>query len=501
MLLTFSGAHLGTDPIGKMIAFQQVLFNEAPGAAGAAAADDSTWLRVGAEVEVLMNDEDLYGSRYVAAVLEIEEGRAHCEFVEFFEDDEGTARLKEWHPCNALRPVPPTARDWQVRLRAGSPCEVLHEGGWYEALVIDRVKLEGGADGFSVQAVLFPEIKQETDGGGLRPRWAFVDGTDWLALPPLGFKLPLGTAEYTVTEASGGGALRSTEAMAARAAAKAEREAEKAAAKAKRAAQKAAREAAAKQAAINRARARAEGGLPGLILRALRAGHAHRDAIVAWVAEHGEGCSMKTSRDAVVTCLGKEPHKEGARWTQEGEWYQLCAGSGADNADAAAAADGDEEEQALPQAAPTEEETPAGTGGAPRPTGAAAEVAAPWPVGEVVWARMRGYPAWPAVTSEPPYGKPDAKPGDVWVLFLGTHDHSWAEVSAWSDRKPSVPGKRSLQASYRKALLEAQAALGEAEEPAAKVEAADAAAEQRDAADGAGSTDAVAQPKEPAATE
>ena len=32
---------------------------------------------------------------------------------------------------------------------------------------------------------------------------------------------------------------------------------------------------------------------------------------------------MKTSRDAVVTCLGKEPHKEDARWTQEGEWYQL----------------------------------------------------------------------------------------------------------------------------------------------------------------------------------
>ena len=51
-----------------------------------------------------------------------------------------------------------------------------------------------------------------------------------------------------------------------------------------------------------------------------------RDAIVEYAAAHAEaagGC--KTSRDAVVTCLGKEPHREAARWTQEGTRYALTA--------------------------------------------------------------------------------------------------------------------------------------------------------------------------------
>jgi hypothetical protein len=139
------------------------------------------------------------------------------------------------------------------------------------------------------------------------------------------------------------------EASAARAAARAERDADKAAARARRAAEKAARDAAAKQAtvrvtanpdpdpnpnpnpnlkqaAVERARARSDSGLPGLIVRAIRAGHTERDAIVEYAAAHAEaagGC--KTSRDAVVTCLGKEPHREAARWTQEGTRYALTA--------------------------------------------------------------------------------------------------------------------------------------------------------------------------------
>ena len=158
--------------------------------------------------------------------------------------------------------------------------------------------------------------------------------------------MPLGTTEHTVSAeemARGGGG----EASAARAAARAERDADKAAARARRAAEKAARDAAAKQAsvrvtanpdpnpnpnpnlkqaAVERARARSDGGLPGLIVRAIRAGHTERDAIVEYAAAHAEaagGC--KTSRDAVVTCLGKEPHREAARWTQEGTRYALTA--------------------------------------------------------------------------------------------------------------------------------------------------------------------------------
>ena len=77
---------------------------------------------------------------------------------------------------------------------------------------------------------------------------------------------------------------------------------------------------------MERARARSDSGLPGLIVRAIRAGHTERDAIVEYAAAHAEaagGC--KTSRDAVVTCLGKEPHREAARWTQEGTRYALTA--------------------------------------------------------------------------------------------------------------------------------------------------------------------------------
>ena len=253
-----------------------------------------------------MTDAELYGSRYVAHVLALAEdrSRAHLEFVEFFEDEEGTVPLTEWASSATLRPLPPTAHGWHARLRVGSPCELSHEGGWWEAVVVDRVRLDGGAEGFSVRAALFPAIKYDAAAmAALRPRWAFVDGTDWLALPPLGFKVPLGTAEHTVSgdEASGGAGLRSSEAFAVRAAARAERDADKAAGRARRAAEKAARDAATKHAAAGKARARADGGLPGLIVRAIRAGHAQRDAIVSFAAAHGEACSMKTSRDAVVT--------------------------------------------------------------------------------------------------------------------------------------------------------------------------------------------------------
>ena len=155
-------------PIGKMIQFQEVLFNEVPDAGAAATeaeAESASWLRVGEAVEVLMTDSELYGSRYVARVLALEEGRsrAQLEFVEFFEDEEGTVPLTEWASSAPLRPLPPAALGpWHARLRVGSPCELCHEGGWWEAVVVDRgVRLEGGEEGFSVRAALFPAIKYD----------------------------------------------------------------------------------------------------------------------------------------------------------------------------------------------------------------------------------------------------------------------------------------------------------------------------------------------------
>ena len=106
-----------------MIQFQEVLFNDLPDADAAAAteteAGSSSWLRVGEAVEVLMTDSELYGSRYAARVLALEEGRsrAQLEFDEFFEDEEGTVPLREWASSSTLRPPPPAAHGpWSANL-------------------------------------------------------------------------------------------------------------------------------------------------------------------------------------------------------------------------------------------------------------------------------------------------------------------------------------------------------------------------------------------------
>ena len=455
-------------PIGKLIQFQQVLFNEAaPGqdATGSSSSADGSssataaWLSVGAEVEVTMVDEALYGARYAGRVLTLEAGKAHVEFSELEEEDQEGVPLKEWHPCNLLRPPPPIAHGWECFIKVGASCELWHEGAWWEATVMERVRLEDGADGLSVQATLFPDVKAEVGFELLRPRWAFVDGTEWLALPPLGFKVPLGTVEHTVTEESGGAAL-----VAKRAQASAAARAEKLAAKKEREEKKKAREEAKAARLAAKARARFGGSLRGLIVKALKAGNEQRLAIVAYVAEHENEVAGKADRDSVVTVLGKEKnHGDNARWVQNGTSYQLTAvgiaGMPGDNEDAQPAAAGhfdvplDDDDDAA------EEEQEAAEGEA---AAAAAAAAARWPPGELVWARIRGYPAWPATVCAPPRGVLKPKPGGVWVNFLGTHDCAECpepQISAWNERKPSLPTKRTLHASYQKAMAEAESLL------------------------------------------
>ena len=63
--------------------------------------------------------------------------------------------------------------------------------------------------------------------------------------------------------------------------------------------------------------------------------------------------------------------------------------------------------------------------------------------------------------------------------FLGTHDCAEcpeAQISAWNERKSSLPTKRTLHASYQKAMAEAESLLANGE--AATVAPAEAPAEE-----------------------
>ena len=83
-----------------------------------------------------------------------------------------------------------TCRPHPGKLRVGATCDVLYDGGWWEVVVLGSCTLEGGGYGLRVQGVLYPDIVREVPPDALRPRWALVDGNKWLALPPLGFKVP-----------------------------------------------------------------------------------------------------------------------------------------------------------------------------------------------------------------------------------------------------------------------------------------------------------------------
>ena len=93
-----------------MIQFQEVLFNDLPDADAAAAteteAGSSSWLRVGEAVEVLMTDSELYGSRYAARVLALEEGRSRAH-------PNPTPHLNptpNFNPTPHLNPNPPSSQ-------------------------------------------------------------------------------------------------------------------------------------------------------------------------------------------------------------------------------------------------------------------------------------------------------------------------------------------------------------------------------------------------------
>ena len=305
-------------------------------------------LSSGARVEVTMDEEGMYGARYAGAVVETDDSRALVEFDELFEHDgDGAPKLREWVGGAALRPPPPRARGFEARLRPGAPVDLWHNGGWWEVEIIGRA-----GSGFDVQSPVFPELKRAgVEAATLRPRWALIDGRQWLAMPPLGFKADLGTSEIDATELCkcvlNDTARRRKEEVEARRAAKeaaiearrAERR-ETAAAKeaaraeaaearrAVRAAAAAAKEVARKEAAAAKRKSAPESAgdtVRGQVLAALRKGLTARDDIVAFVAR--SGLSIDTTRGAVVTVLGREHFKAQPRWEQHGATYKLLGQS------------------------------------------------------------------------------------------------------------------------------------------------------------------------------
>ena len=199
-------------PIGKLIAFQQELYADVDGdpATAGGEAGAPAWLRVGAAVEVAMDEAELRGSRFTATVVAVDAERAEVEYDELFEDEAGTAKLREWQRFAVVRPPPPVLSGFMHKLRPGTMCELWHDGGWWEVAVIDRKKGSGGGLALEVESPLYNEVKQEKAGSEvLRPRWALVPrrkgegeaegeddaSVDWLAMAPFG-SLPWGTTAH-----------------------------------------------------------------------------------------------------------------------------------------------------------------------------------------------------------------------------------------------------------------------------------------------------------------
>ena len=116
------------------------------------------WLVPESQVEVVMEEPGLVGSRYPARVLQVKAGKAQVEFPAFDEgvprasapplgrsarnrarralvaDEESGAKLKEWVGPSLLTPPPPPAKpDFARRIKVGQPLDLWHEDGWWDA--------------------------------------------------------------------------------------------------------------------------------------------------------------------------------------------------------------------------------------------------------------------------------------------------------------------------------------------------------------------------------
>ncbi|XP_014239386.1 putative oxidoreductase GLYR1 homolog [Cimex lectularius] len=73
-------------------------------------------------------------------------------------------------------------------------------------------------------------------------------------------------------------------------------------------------------------------------------------------------------------------------------------------------------------------------------------------LGDLVWAKMRGFPPWPGMISEPPEdmtNKPK-KPSN-WIYFFGSKNYSWIDVSNLNPYKPQALDLKKSSKAFKEA--------------------------------------------------
>ena len=218
-----AGGWFLSHPLGKLLKFQVELYSASP--ENPAAGDgitsvssrssstaivpvlDTSWLVAGAQVEVEMREEGLFGSRYGATVVAVDGREATVRYTHLLTGEGESEALVEQVNAAALRPCPPRAIGFASTLRRGSICELYHNDGWWQVRVAERHKRKPAVAGgktpaarYEVYSETYGEIDATVPASQLRPRFALLSGSEWLALAPVGQKCGLTEAEMVVGE-------------------------------------------------------------------------------------------------------------------------------------------------------------------------------------------------------------------------------------------------------------------------------------------------------------
>ena len=143
-----------------------------------------SWCTCGMRVEVLLTEEGLAGSRYVARVIEKPaKGRALVEFEAFNEEGSETALLREYHKAENIQPVPPSTPDgFLKRLTHGDEVEVLHDDGWWRMTFQGTRSARGDVE-YHVSSTLY-QVERWVTADEVRPNWKRW-GSKWRQLEQL----------------------------------------------------------------------------------------------------------------------------------------------------------------------------------------------------------------------------------------------------------------------------------------------------------------------------